>query len=917
MSISNESTKSLNASGDDDHRVRKTRNRVPTSCSVCRRRKMKCDKQRPFCSSCVKNGTTELCAYKQQPWEHLSTEKQLSNEIVKLKMKINQLEKNLRDADLNETPESKKTVTTTGSDTQEEDPIFELSSKFDSLIIKENKLMHFGTTSFMAVPMVDPMLHKVFENFLLKHKQIYMEYMELLSDNKTMMAAEEKLEGHIENGSEFCFGNDRSFNAKRLETRNMNAQAITDGFTDPINAILPTFENISILVDNFFVKCYSLLPYIDEESFKNELKLFLFKEESTGKAYLKCFHPSLLADVAILLIILRLSYLTLPLKEFYSDTSLINDSKLLKLCSNKVVIPEVFIDHAKNCIFNAPDDSNFSKKITFRGIQSLLFLKLYGSYCPESDDDGSDSSLLLSTLIQMSRMHGMYRDPGCFQDVINDPKVRHLWRKIWYELLYLDCCKSIQSGSPLIISDDMWDCELPFLEMNDKLFLDEVKNNPGCLNEQNKDRYEKLVIEKQIIKSCEIKFRVTKLYREVCNLLNGIKSQTRRSDFSKIIQKAEKLLKNDFKSFKELEEDPRNKDVYYKMHNIVCFMMRIQILTARYILNYLMILSEDDESYINSSFNNLYNEESSSLAELTEDSLILFKLSFDFVSFISENQLSTENDANYFKMNNLFSEHYYLISSCILVASTRSLQFLTSLTLRYNFNFFSFTSIIRSFSNSDDSVDVIKWFNISLHNLTTNVDVSLDKQFNIMLFQYIKVFYYKCSQMDNKFFQCFRLTMIIKLFINHLKYTYPDKYNLLSQKYSFNPLSMGVTENEDNNASAYNNDQIAEKTTLDNETSYKPEFLTSLIDSVSNANTLMDDITFENEDEFLNAMISESKMKADNFFDTSTTQSLMTGGGSNFFAAFNPMNDIMAEQHMILGDPSGLNLDKSNDSGSI
>ncbi|CAN3503677.1 hypothetical protein DICA1_F07558 [Diutina catenulata] len=44
------------------------RRRVPVSCLVCKKRKVKCDKTKPACGGCVRNGAAHLCEYVEAPW---------------------------------------------------------------------------------------------------------------------------------------------------------------------------------------------------------------------------------------------------------------------------------------------------------------------------------------------------------------------------------------------------------------------------------------------------------------------------------------------------------------------------------------------------------------------------------------------------------------------------------------------------------------------------------------------------------------------------------------------------------------------------------------------------------------------------------------------------------------------------------
>ncbi|ODV90246.1 hypothetical protein CANCADRAFT_25585, partial [Tortispora caseinolytica NRRL Y-17796] len=44
----------------------KRRNRIPVSCAPCRLRKLKCDRSRPNCGSCMRRGIIDLCIYEEK-----------------------------------------------------------------------------------------------------------------------------------------------------------------------------------------------------------------------------------------------------------------------------------------------------------------------------------------------------------------------------------------------------------------------------------------------------------------------------------------------------------------------------------------------------------------------------------------------------------------------------------------------------------------------------------------------------------------------------------------------------------------------------------------------------------------------------------------------------------------------------------
>ncbi|KAL3229130.1 Fungal specific transcription factor domain [Nakaseomyces bracarensis] len=80
----------------DSKKVKRKRNRVPLSCTICRRRKVKCDKSRPNCDQCVKTGVAHLCHYMEQAWAE-EAEKEISRdmELKQLRSKVKQLEETL------------------------------------------------------------------------------------------------------------------------------------------------------------------------------------------------------------------------------------------------------------------------------------------------------------------------------------------------------------------------------------------------------------------------------------------------------------------------------------------------------------------------------------------------------------------------------------------------------------------------------------------------------------------------------------------------------------------------------------------------------------------------------------------------------------------------------------------------------
>lgn len=67
MESSNSFSKQIN-SPNKVQKPKRQRNRVPVSCLACKKRKVKCDKGKPACGGCVRNGVGHLCQYINPPW---------------------------------------------------------------------------------------------------------------------------------------------------------------------------------------------------------------------------------------------------------------------------------------------------------------------------------------------------------------------------------------------------------------------------------------------------------------------------------------------------------------------------------------------------------------------------------------------------------------------------------------------------------------------------------------------------------------------------------------------------------------------------------------------------------------------------------------------------------------------------------
>lgn len=171
-------TKSSKKDKDKDTKNNKKRNRVPISCTICRRRKVKCDKRRPVCAACERTGVAHLCHYIDPPWaqplsnEELTNGETADNEVERLKEKIAQLEQQLQHSHHHDVPLSPQELSGDSSSEENENDSLNLGKKFDMLHIKSTTTVHLGATSWLAIMKGDPYLRVLWAHIFKMRKQV-------------------------------------------------------------------------------------------------------------------------------------------------------------------------------------------------------------------------------------------------------------------------------------------------------------------------------------------------------------------------------------------------------------------------------------------------------------------------------------------------------------------------------------------------------------------------------------------------------------------------------------------------------------------------------------------------------------------------------------------------------------------------
>ncbi|KAG2736003.1 hypothetical protein G9P44_000093 [Scheffersomyces stipitis] len=238
---------------------------------------------------------------------------------------------------------------------------------------------------------------------------------------------------------------------------------------EKIHMILPTKLVLWKLVRRFFTWLYPFMPFIDEECFKDSITSIIgpVSYEDVKITELKVEKRLDLAHIGLLLVVLRLAYLSL-----FCNSSEVNEANLKTtdpspkkqemkyLLSSPIDINTV--DIAQECL----DQFNLLRKTSFIIFQLGFYIRLYHIYAPEDGDgaDGGDSQVLNAILIQMAYSLGLNREPDNFKDILNNPKTNNLGRKMWNYLLLGDLHISYSNGMPMVTDPIYSDTRAPVYE---------------------------------------------------------------------------------------------------------------------------------------------------------------------------------------------------------------------------------------------------------------------------------------------------------------------------------------------------------------------------------------------------------------------------------------------------------------------
>ncbi|PVH22097.1 hypothetical protein CXQ85_004766 [Candidozyma haemuli] len=253
---------------------------------------------------------------------------------------------------------------------------------------------------------------------------------------------------------------------------------------EKIEVVLPKKRVLWKLVHRFFQSMYTYMPFVDEDYFRRDVEKIIGPQsyDDVSVDHIKIERKLDLATVGLLLIILRLAYLSLFSNNSSLNESILNnpnpnsEDKLLQyLMKNPININT--IDVATSCL----DQFQILRRSNFNVLQLALFLRLYHIFAPEDGDgaDGGDSQVLNSVLIQTAFSLGVNREPD---QQCTDLKLNHITRKIWKYLVASDLHLGYSFGNRPTIDDMHFDISDPICEPGSENIRDKIKDRATTEN---------------------------------------------------------------------------------------------------------------------------------------------------------------------------------------------------------------------------------------------------------------------------------------------------------------------------------------------------------------------------------------------------------------------------------------------------
>lgn len=282
--------------------------------------------------------------------------------------------------------------------------------------------------------------------------------------------------------------------------------------------ILPRVRAMKLAILRFFMYVYPFVPILHKETAMNEIEKLLTEPASLDDPYtsMNIKDDKQLNMAGQLVLMVRLGYMSLipnvDMKSSYTDVqkALITDITRFK--------SDDYLNAVNLCI----SANKIQSKSTFKHVQGLTLLHYYRSVAPNDclGLSGSDSSILVSSIVTHALAIGLNRDPTRFSAIeliSKNPGFVDTWRSLWHYICDLDAVIAMYCGTPL---------EIPSLDISDV-------EKP----EMYKSKYSAFFEKRAEVHEC---------YRFIVKLISSVRRKPKVADIVKETSKLETLFQEMF-----------------------------------------------------------------------------------------------------------------------------------------------------------------------------------------------------------------------------------------------------------------------------------------------------------------------------------------------------------------------------------
>lgn len=460
------------------------RRRFTVVCDPCKARKVRCDLRHP-CSSCIRQNAQLLCTYngklgRESPKPFNSNENPAKPEpespaygtAVPGSLVYESL-----DSTVYLVPSTTADVLTRFKvllDVVGVNPVANSrnvldfyagysSLSFDPVLGDE---INHGPFSWHAVVRVDPGLKSLW-SFVLHNRpvpmldriaNVYTKSVPAANEGKKLLVLD-RIRQHLLHKFE---SKDASFSdvPMGLTFRDPNSRRMDIAHEDRLLGILPPKSVVAYHLDHFFEILYPLFPYLDENVFRRHVERLLGTIsgglENDRFVYINSTAAMDSAHLGLLCIVLRISYLTFVT----NDPKMADDFQSSDLL--KWPIGLEYVDYARACLSRLHMLNCTSLSV----LQLMVFVRIYVELSPE-DIEGPGRDMFQvnnGVLLQMANSIGLNREPTKIVNLLRDPSIHNVRRKLWVFIQFKDMINSIKFGSPSISLPFTSDIRYPYLD---------------------------------------------------------------------------------------------------------------------------------------------------------------------------------------------------------------------------------------------------------------------------------------------------------------------------------------------------------------------------------------------------------------------------------------------------------------------